>query len=188
MLGIRQVHIADSIHDHAVHHLRHVPVPAAVARLHVENGDFETLCGNRGEGGVGIPQHQERIRPLARHHGIAFGDDVAHRLAEILPHTIEVIIRRAEPEIVKEDLIERIVVILPRVHQNMIKIAIRAGNHRREADDLRPGAEYGHEFEFGHSVFSTSETMVSGRAGSKHSSDHMTVTISVLPVFSMLWV
>ncbi|MPN37649.1 hypothetical protein SDC9_185169 [bioreactor metagenome] len=81
VLRIGQIHVADAVHDHAVDHLRHVPVPAAVARFHMENRNLEPLCRNRRECGVGVPQHEQRIRLFALHHRVGLCDDVSHRFA-----------------------------------------------------------------------------------------------------------
>ena len=57
VLGIGHVHIGDDVHDTAVRFLRQAFILAAVARLHVENGDMEPLGADDGEAGVGVPQH-----------------------------------------------------------------------------------------------------------------------------------
>ena len=44
VLGVGHVHVADDVHDAAVRFLRKALVLAAVAGLHVEDGDVQTLC------------------------------------------------------------------------------------------------------------------------------------------------
>ena len=54
MLGIGQVDVADMIHNFTVDHLRHVPIPAPVTRLHMENGDFKPLGRDGRKSRVGV--------------------------------------------------------------------------------------------------------------------------------------
>ena len=69
------------LHNLAVDHFADVPVPAAVARLHVENRHLQPLGGNGAQGGVGIAQHQQRIGLFLLDDLVAGGDDIAHGLA-----------------------------------------------------------------------------------------------------------
>jgi len=54
MLGIGQVHVADHVHDAAVGLLGQALVLAAVARLHVEDGDMQALGRDGGEAAVRV--------------------------------------------------------------------------------------------------------------------------------------
>ena len=54
VLGVAQVHVGDVVHDAAVGLLRQALVKAAVARLHVEDGDVQALCRNGGKAAVGV--------------------------------------------------------------------------------------------------------------------------------------
>ena len=55
-----------------------------------------------------------------------------------------------QAELFEEDFVEGIVVVLAGVDQLMIKVAVAGLDDGGQADDLRPGAEDGHDFEFGH--------------------------------------
>ncbi len=96
MLGVGQVYVTDVVHNLAVNHLADIPVPAAVPRLHVKNGDFEALGTDRREGGVGIPQHQQGLWLLLLQNLIAFGDDIPHGLAKVAAGAVEVDVGLAE--------------------------------------------------------------------------------------------
>ena len=105
VLGIGHVDVADMVHDFAVHHFRYVPVPAAVARLHVEDGHLQPLGGDGGQGGIGVPQHQQGVGGLLPDHPVAGGDDVAHGLPQVRAHAVEVKIRRPQAQVLKEHLV-----------------------------------------------------------------------------------
>ena len=55
---VAQIHIGNHVHDPAIGLLRQALVLAAVAGLHVENGDVQPLGGYGGQAGVSVPQHQ----------------------------------------------------------------------------------------------------------------------------------
>ena len=56
----------------------------------------------------------------------------------------------AHAEIVEEYLVQFVVVVLPGVHQHMIAMLVQPGHHPRQADDLRPRADDGHDFQLLH--------------------------------------
>ena len=83
VLGIGQIHVGNDVHDAPVGFLRQALVLAAVARLHVEDGDVQPLGADDTQAAVGISQHQHRIGPDGGHELIGLGDDIAHGLAQI---------------------------------------------------------------------------------------------------------
>ena len=167
---IGQIDIADMIHNLAVDHFAYVPIPAAVARLHMKDRDFQPLGGNGRESRVGIAQNERRVGALIHHNLIALGDDIAHGFAQIAAHGVQVIIRRAQAQLAEEHLIERGIVVLPRMHNHMVKIPVRTAHHRRQTDNLRPGAQHRHQLQLFHCHASLSgctfRRKVSGLAGS----------------------
>ena len=94
---IRQVDVADMVHNLSVDHLAHVLVPAAVARLHMENGNLQPLCADGRQGAVGVAQYQEGVGLLLLDHLVTLGDDVAHRLAQGLPDAVKIVIGSPHP-------------------------------------------------------------------------------------------
>ena len=139
VLRIAQVHVGDDVHDTAVGLLRQALVLAAVAGFHVEDGNVQPLGPDDAEAGVGIPQHQHGVGFQFRHQVVAFGDDVAHGLAQGIPHRVQVDVRGVQLQVVEEHTVEVIVVVLAGVGQEGIEILPALGDDRGQADNLRPG-------------------------------------------------
>lgn len=146
VLRVAQVHVGDNVHDAAVGLLRQALVLAAVARLHVEDGDMQPLSSNDAEAGVGVPQHQHGIGFQVNHQVIGLGDDVAHGLAQGIPHRVQVDVRVVQAQVLEEHPVEVVVIVLPRVGQNRVEILPALGDHRGKADDLRSGAHDDEKF------------------------------------------
>ena len=140
VLRVAQVHVGDNVHDAAVGLLRQALVLAAVAGFHVEDGDVQPLSSNDTEAGVGVPQHQHGIGLQFHHQVVAFGDDVAHGLAQGVPHRVQVDVRVVQFQVMEEHTVEVVVVVLAGVGQEGVKILPALGDDRGQADDLRPGA------------------------------------------------
>src|SRR5207244_12584331 len=75
---------------------------------------------------------QERVRAL---------DDRAGLRAEIVRGDTEVEVGSAHAELAEENVAQRLVVILARVHEALRAVRVERGNHPAEADDLRARAE-----------------------------------------------
>ena len=140
VLRVAQVHVGDDVHDAAVGLLRKALVLAAVAGFHVEDGDVQPLGADDAEAGVGVPQHQHGIGLQFRHQVVAFGDDVAHGLAQGVSHRVQVDVRVVQAQVLEEHRVEVVVIVLPRVGQNRVEILPALGDDRGQADDLRTGA------------------------------------------------
>ena len=116
----------------------------------MENGDVEALGGNDAEAGIGVPQHQNGVGLRLDHEGIALGDDIADGLSQVLSHGVQIVVRRTKSQVVKKHLIQRVVVVLPGVDKDLVKIPVTALDGGRQADDLRPRANDGHELQLAH--------------------------------------
>ena len=152
VLGISKVHIRDDVHDPPVGLLRQTLVLAAVACLHVEDGDVEPLGSDGAEAGVGIPQDQQGIRLLFDHNTITFGYNIADRLSQVRAYGIQIEVRRPKTQVIKEHLIELVVIVLAGVDKDLIKVAVTLFDDNGEPDDLRPGSDDSHEFQPGHGL------------------------------------
>lgn len=141
VLRVAQVHIGDNVHNAAVGLLRQALVLAAIAGLHVEDGDVQPLGADDAEAGVGVPQHQDGVRLQVNHQVVAFGDDVPHGLAQGVPHRVQVDIRVGQAQVLEEHTVEVIVVVLAGVGQEGIEILPALGDDRGQADDLRTGTD-----------------------------------------------
>ena len=150
VLGVAEVYVGGYIHNAAVGFLRQAFVEAAVPGLHMEDRNVKPLGSNDGQAGICVTQHQHGVRLDLLHEIVAFGDNRADRLAEVCTGGIQVIVRRAKPQIFKEHLIQLVVVILPRVDENLLEIAVAALDGSRKTDDLRSRAEDRHQLEFFH--------------------------------------
>ena len=150
VLGVAEIHIGGHVHNAAVRFLRQALVKAAIPGLHVENRNVQPLGSDDGQAGVGIAQHQHGVRPDLLHEGVALGNDRTDGLAEIRSGGIQVIVRRTKPQILKEHLVQLVVVILPGVNENLMEIAVAALYGGGQTDDLRPRAEDRHQLELSH--------------------------------------
>ena len=150
VLGVAEVYIGGHVYNAAVRFLRQALVKASVSGLHVENRNVQPLGGDDGQAGIGIAQHQHGVRPDLLHEGVALGNDRADRLAEVRPGGIQVIVRGTKPQILKEHLVQLVVVILPGVDENLMEIAVAALYGGGQTNDLRPRAENRHQLELFH--------------------------------------
>ena len=184
MLRVSHIHIADDVHDAAVGFLGQALVLAAVAGLHVEDGDVQALGPNHAQAAVGIAQHQHGIGLYLHHQLIAFGDDVAHCFAEIGSYSLHIHIRVGQFEILEEDPIKVVVVILSGVCQEAIEVLTAFVDNRRQTDDFGACAHNDEKLqlpvilELCHIRYFTGSKKVSGLLGLKISLQYITVTRS----------
>ena len=133
VLGVCQVDVGDHVDDAAVSLLGQALVLAAVARLHVEDGDVEPLGRDGGKAAVGVAQDEKRVGLHLNHELIARGDDVAHGFAQVGAHGVQ-------RQVAEEDAVERVVVVLPGVRQQAVEVAAALRDDLGQADDLGAGA------------------------------------------------
>ena len=133
VLGVCQVDVGDHVDDAAVSLLGQALVLAAVARLHVEDGDVEPLGRDGGKAAVGVAQDEKRVGLHLNHELIARGDDVAHGFAQVGAHGVQ-------RQVAEEDAVERVVVVLPGVRQQAVEVAAALLDDLGQADDLGAGA------------------------------------------------
>ena len=70
------------------------------------------------------------------HQLVARGDDVAHGLAEVGAHGVQVDVRVVQRQAAEEDAVERVVVVLPGVRQQAVEVAAALLDDLGQADDL----------------------------------------------------
>ena len=136
VLGVGQVDVGDHVDDAAVGLLGQALVLAAVARLHVEDGDVEPLGRDGGQAAVGVAQDQKGVRLHLHHELVARGDDVAHGLAQVRAHGVQVDVRVVQRQVTEEDAVERVVVVLPGVRKQAVEVAAALLDDLGQADDL----------------------------------------------------
>ena len=140
VLGVGQVDVGDHVDDAAVGLLGQALVLAAVAGLHVEDGDVQALGRDGGQAAVGVAQDQKRVGLHLDHELVARGDDVAHGLAQVGAHGVQVDVRVVQRQVAEEDAVERVVVVLPGVRQQAVEVAAALLDDLGQTDDLRAGA------------------------------------------------
>ena len=147
VLGVGQVDVGDHVDDAAVGLLGQALVLAAVAGLHVEDGDVQALCRDGGQAAVGVAQDQKGVG-LHLHHELVRGrDDVAHGLAQVGAHGVQVDVRVVERQVAEEDAVERVVVVLPGVRQQAVEVAAALLDDLGQADDLGARAHDDQQFQ-----------------------------------------
>ena len=102
MLGICHIDIGNDVHDAAVGLLGQALILAAVARFHVKDRDVQPLCRDGGKAGIGVAEDRKRVGLNLRHQLIGAADDVPHRLAEIIPHSVHIHLGIAELQILEK--------------------------------------------------------------------------------------
>ena len=122
MFGIGHVYVGDDVDDPSVGLLGEAFVFAAVAGLHVEDGDVEALGADDAQAAVRIAQDQHGIRLNLNHELVALGDDVAHGLSQVGAHSVHVYVGVCELEVFEEDAVEVVVVVLAGVCQEAVEV------------------------------------------------------------------
>lgn len=140
VLGVGKVDIGDHVDDAAVGLLGQALVLAAVAGLHVEDGDVQALGRDGGQAAVGVAQDEQRVGLHLHHEPVARGDDVAHGLAQVGAHGVQVDVGFVQRQVAEEDAVERVVVVLPGVRQQAVEVAAALLDDLGQADDLGAGA------------------------------------------------
>ncbi|MNZ93149.1 hypothetical protein D3C78_1122060 [compost metagenome] len=145
MLGQYHVDVAEVVEHLAVELFRHALVKAAVARLHVEHRDLAALGRNDRQAGIGIAVEQQCIGLLQLEHRVGLGDHLGDGLRGGLAGGAEEVVRLADLQVVEEHLVEFVVVVLPRMHQHVVDLAIQLGDHPAHLDQLRTGTDQCHD-------------------------------------------
>ena len=172
VLGVGQVDVGDHVDDAAVGLLGQALVLAAVARLHVEDGDVEPLGRDGGQAAVGVAQDQHRVWPHLDHQLVRGRDDVAHGLAQVGAHGVQVDVRVVQRQVSEEDAVERVVVVLPGVRQQAVEVAAALLDDFGQADDLGAGAHDDQQLQAAVAV-KTGGLMVGGLICMRHSIPHV---------------
>ena len=147
VLAVGHIHVGNYIHDSAVGLLRQAFVLAAVAGLHVEDRDMQTLCSDYAEAAVSITQNKNSVRLDCDHQLVTFRDDIAHCLAKISTHCVHIHLRVCKFEVFEENSIEVVIVVLACVGEDHVEILAAFVDYRCKTYDFRTGAYNDEEFE-----------------------------------------
>ncbi len=145
VLRVGQVDVADVVDDAPVDLLGHPHVEATVSGFHVEDGDLAPLGGNHRQGAVGVAQHEQRIGLMPAIAVVRPRDHPADRLRRRLARRLQEDVRLADTQFVEEDPVELVVVVLPRVNKDVLRVLVQTRDHARQLDDLRAGTQYRHD-------------------------------------------
>lgn len=136
MLRVGHIHVGDDIDDTAVGLLGQALVLAAVAGLHVENGDMESLGSDNTEAAVGVAKDQYAVGLGLGEELVGAVDDVAAGSAKVVTDSIHIDLGLCELQVLEEDAVEVVVVVLACVGENDIKILTALVDNGGETDDL----------------------------------------------------
>jgi hypothetical protein len=132
------------IGQHAVELLGHRPVVGAHPRLDVGDRDAGLGSGQRaGQRRVRVAVDQHDVRRLGREQRLERRQH-PRRLRGVRAATgVQAVLRPRQPELVEEHPRERVVVVLPRVHQHLLGRRAQPLRDRRRLDELRAVADDG---------------------------------------------
>jgi hypothetical protein len=147
VFGISHIHVRNNIHYTAVCLFRQTLVLAAVAGLHVEDGDVQPLRTDDGQAAVCVAQHKHGVGLDGGHELVALRDDVAHRLAQIRADGVHIDLGVGQLQVVEEHAVQVVVVVLAGVGQDNIKIFASLVDDGGQTDDLRAGADDDEQFQ-----------------------------------------
>lgn len=138
---VGHIHVGDDIDDTAVGLLGQALVLAAVASLHVENGDMESLCSDNTEAAVGVAKDQYAVGLGLGEELVGAVDDVAASSAKVVTDCIHIDLGFGELQILEEDTVEVVVIILACVGENHVEVLAALVDDGGETDDLGARAD-----------------------------------------------
>ena len=146
MLRVGHIHVGNDIDDTAVGLLGQALVLAAVAGLHVENGDMESFGSDNAEAAVGVAKDQYAVRLGLGEELVGAVDDVAAGSAKVITDSIHIDLGLCELQVLEEDTVEVVVVILACVGENHVKVLAALVDDGGETDDLGARADNDNQF------------------------------------------
>ncbi len=141
VLRVGHVHVRDDIDDTTVGLLGQALVLAAVAGLHVENGDMESLCSDDAEAAIGVAKDQYAVGLVLGKEFIGAVDDVAAGSAKVITDSIHIDLGLGELQVLEEYAVEVVVVVLACVGENHVKVLAALVDDGGETDDLGARAD-----------------------------------------------
>lgn len=146
VLRVGHIHVGDDIDNTAVGLLGQTLVFAAVAGLHVENGDMESLGSDDAEAAVGVAKDQYAVGLGLGEELVGAVDNVAAGSAKVVTDSIHIDLGLCELQILEEDTVEVVIVVLARVGENHVEVLAALVDDGGETDDLGARADNDNEF------------------------------------------
>lgn len=141
VLRVGHVHVGDDIDDTAVGFLGQALVLAAVAGLHVENGDVKTFRSDNAETAIGVAKDQYAVRLGLGEELVGAVDDIAAGSAKVVTDSIHIDLGLCELQILEEDTVEVVIVVLACVGENHVEVLAALVDDGGETDDLGARAD-----------------------------------------------
>ena len=108
---------------------------------------MKPLCSDHRETAVRISKNKYRIGSQLVHRLVAFRYDIPHSFSQIGSYCIQIKIRILQSQVLKEYPIQIVIVILPRMNQNGIKVSSAFLYHGCQSYDLRTGTYDYHQLD-----------------------------------------
>ena len=141
VLRVGHIHVGDDIDDTAVGLLGQALVLAAVASLHVEDRNMETLGSDDAEAAVGVAKDQYAVGLGLGEEFVRAVDDVAAGSAKVVTDSIHIDLGFGELQILEEDTVEVVVIILACVGENHVEVLAALVDDGGETNDLGARAD-----------------------------------------------
>lgn len=141
VLRVGHIHVGDDINNTAVGLLGQALVLAAVAGLHVENGNVKSLGSDNAEAAVGVTKDQYTVGLGLGEELVGAVDNIAASSAKIVTDSIHIDLGLGELQILEEDTVEVVVVVLACVGENHVKVLATFVDDGGETDDLGARAD-----------------------------------------------
>lgn len=141
VLRVGHIHVGDDINNTAVGLLGQALVLAAVAGLHVENGDMESLGSDNAEAAVGVAKDQYAVGLGLGEELVGAVDDVAAGSAKVVTDSIHIDLGLCELQVLEEYAVEIVIVVLACVGENHVEVLAALVDDGGETDDLGARAD-----------------------------------------------
>jgi len=107
------------IYNLSINFLGNAQVEGSIAGFHVENRYLAALRGNDGKATIGIAINENGVGILLRHHLVRSSDYVPYSPCDRVTHGVQEIVRLPYAQFIEKYLVEFIIIVLPRMYQNM---------------------------------------------------------------------
>src|SRR5690606_7840491 len=124
-------------------------IEAAVPGLHVEDWDFAPLRRDHSKAAIGVAEQEQRFGTIVLKGLVSCNDDLADRFRAALAGCFQKEIGRADAELGKEDLVQLIVVVLTRMDECMLEMAVELLDDAGQPDDFRSRPDDRHDLKHG---------------------------------------
>ena len=102
---------------------------------------MQTLCTDYAQTAVGISQYQNSIRLNGSHQLIALSNDISHGFSKVSTDCIHIHFRVCQLQIMEKYTVQVIIIILPRMCQNHIKIFTCFVDNSCQTNNLRTSTD-----------------------------------------------